>query len=1071
VGGTRAKLAKLTQPQTAAAYSRVRLFQAFDQPHAAPVVWLSGPPGCGKTTLVGDYTTQRGLDSLWYQVDRGDSDIASFFFYLSQAVSQRPSVTDPLPQFEAAYLGNVEAFARNYFRDLFARLATPCLVFDNCQDVDARDPLYGVLRVAIDELPHGGRLFIVSRLSPPAGFARLRARGRLMTLGWNELRLTLEEAQGIAAARGVLLGAAEIERLHARTQGWAAGFVLLLQSENAGGQDAVTAVNDTPSVIFDYLAEEVLQRFKPTVRESLLRLAYLPQITESMAQELGISPEARKELLAFARNGFLVTIVPSEPQAIYQLHPLLREFLEARAEDLGTPEEIEGRKRLAAKVLANHEHFEAAAALLSRLRDWPALTAQIVRQAEELLAQGRGQTLQRWIEALPETARGENSWLLYWLALARYPYAPRESRELFTRAFTLFTKTEPADTAGVLAAINGALEATLHDPDDFSLLDPWIEAGSRWIASRPEWPRPDLEAQLTCNMFVALVLRQPWHADVALWRERTQRLSSNHGDPNVRLSVNAVLITLSAWNGQFAGAERLVELMQALVKMPEVTAVSATKNAQAQAIYFMLAGDHERCLAMARAGLDIVKASGVRIWNDTFLINSLCAALGAGDLDQAAEWLKAIEARPPGTRRWDVFLQAYATAWYAMLRGDLFLAHQHLKTAVRTATELGAPFFQVIAGLALAQVLQSSGNPGAADQQLQRVLEITERLKNRLLDFMTWICRAALALRRGNTQEVRSALRAGFAIGRERGIMHFLWWEPRLAAELCRSAFAVGIEPDYLRHMIQRRQLLPDPPPYLIAGWPWRWRIRAFGAFHVESGTSDTAKGGKRAVRPLELLAALVAFGGEHVKIERLADALWPHVDSDYAHRSLNTTLHRLRAALGDDTAVLVRGGEVALDRRSVWLDTWAFEQGARTLHTLCAAEDLESCKVELLEVFDRTLAVYRGPLLASEIGNSWAVAPRERYRTTLLRIVTTFAQAAEKAGWREEAIECYRRALECEPQSDGLCRRLMVALKQSARGAEAIEVFHRFQATLRAEQQSEPSAATREVYRTLQPE
>src|SRR5215469_13370681 len=640
---TRTRLAKLTRPATAATYSRTRLFEELDKADGAPVAWLAGPPGSGKTTLIADYTATQRLQSLWYQVDRGDSDIASFFFYLGQAVQGERRGGKPLPQFESAYMGNVEAFARNYFRDLYARLERPCLVFDNCQDVNAADPLYGVLRVAIDELPQGGRLFIISRLSPPAGFARLRARGRLTLIGWAELRLTLEEACGVAAVRDAGITAAEVERLHARIHGWAAGFILLLQDRDARSSAVSAPDADTPSVIFDYLAEEVLQRFKPATQEALLRLAYLPQITVPMADELGIQAESRNTLLWLAQKGFLVTVIPGEPHTIYHLHPLLREFLESRAEITGSAEEIAARKRLAVRVLAAHEHFEAAAALLVRLRDWEGLETRILSQADALLAQARGQTLENWISALPEARRGENPWLLYWLATARYPYAPRESRELYARAFRLFTRATPVSTAGVLAAINGALEATLHDPDDFSLLDPWIEAGTQWIASNPEWPTPDLEARLTGNMFIALVLRQPWHPDVPIWRERTQRLSQTHRDPNVRLSVDGVLITLSAWNGQFTGAERLVEQVAALAALPNVTPVSTTKFAQARATYYMLAGNRAHCLAAARNGLDIVTRSGVRIWNDTFLINALCSALGEADLDDAEQWLKAIE--------------------------------------------------------------------------------------------------------------------------------------------------------------------------------------------------------------------------------------------------------------------------------------------------------------------------------------------------------------------------------------------------------------------------------------------
>jgi len=1062
----RTRLAKLTRPALAATFSRTRLFEELDRADAAPAVWLAGPPGCGKTTLVADYTATRHLHSLWYQVDRGDSDIASFFFYLSQAVQGERRAGKSLPQFESAYMGNVEAFARNYFRDLYARLEKPTLVFDNCHDVSAADPLYGVLRVAIDELPQGGRLFIISRLSPPTGFARLRARGRLTLIGWAELRLTLDEARGVAALRDPGISATDVERLHARTHGWAAGFILLLQDREARTSAVSAPDADTPSVIFDYLAEEVLQRFKPAAQEALLRLAYLPQITESMADELGIQVESRSTLLGLAQKGFLVTVVPAEPQTIYQLHPLLREFLEARAEITGSAEEIATRKRLAVRVLSAHEHFEAAASLLVRLRDWAGLEARILSQADALLAQARGQTLENWINALPEARRGENPWLLYWLATARYPYTPRDSRELYARAFRLFTRADPVSTAGVLAAINGALEATLHDPDDFTLLDPWIEAGAQWIASNPEWPTPDLEARLTGNMFIALVLRQPWHPDVPVWKERTQRLSQTHRDPNVRLSVDAVLITLSAWNGQFAGAERLVEHVAGLVSLPNVTPVSTTKFTQAQAIYYMLAGDRTRCMAAARSGLDIVLRSGVRIWNDTFLINAFCSALGEADLNEAAQWLKSIEARGAGTRRFDLFLRTYATAWYAMLRGDLYLALQHLKTAARAATELGAPFFEVVAGFALAQVLQASGSEGAADRELARTLEIADRLKNRLLDFFGHLCCAALALRRGREHEALEPLRAGFVIARERGIMHWLWWEPRLAAELCRLALEAGIETEFLRHLIQRRALLPEPPPYLVADWPWRWRIRALGPMRVESAAIEPSKG--KAVRPLELLSAIVAYGGAGVRIERLADALWPHVDSDYAHRSFNTTLHRLREWLGDDAAVLVEGGEVSLNRRLVWLDTWAFELAAKRLQTLCTALDLAARKSDFLAAVGQTLSLYGGPLLGPDADAPWVGAGRERYRASLVRFVGAAAQAAEKMEWLDELVEICRRAFECEPLSEGLCRCLMSALAQVGRSAEATEVFQTFRTTLRAVRQSEPSAATQDLYEKL---
>jgi DNA-binding SARP family transcriptional activator len=67
--------------------------------------------------------------------------------------------------------------------------------------------------------------------------------------------------------------------------------------------------------------------------------------------------------------------------------------------------------------------------------------------------------------------------------------------------------------------------------------------------------------------------------------------------------------------------------------------------------------------------------------------------------------------------------------------------------------------------------------------------------------------------------------------------------------------------------------------------------------------------------------------------------------------------------------------------------------------------------------------------------------------------------------------VEICRRAFESEPLSDGLCRRLMSALAQVGRPAEGVEVFQAFRTTLDALRQGEPSAATLDLYKKMQPD
>ncbi len=620
------------------------------------------------------------------------------------------------------------------------------------------------------------------------------------------------------------------------------------------------------------------------------------------------------------------------------------------------------------------------------------------------------------------------------------------------------------DMRGVFAALNGALESILYDCSEYQLLDPWIEAGARLGDRLAECDSAGLQARLISNVFMAMALRQPEHPDIALWRDRAQQLVHRQSEPNILISVYALLTALCAWVGQLARGEPLLEMMRAQAALPEVTPVSATKCAQAESMFYMLAGDRERCIAAAERGQDIVARSGVRLWNDTFLINALYGALADADLEAAAHYLELIEARPTAERRMDQFLHAYGAAWYAALRGDAFLAHQQLKLAMRAATALGLPFFQVVAGMSLSQVLYDSGDARGAQVEYTRAQATAARIRNRLLEFMTLMVRARISLREGNEAEGLAFLRTALAIGRERGFMHYLWWHPQHAAQLCQRALQADIETDYVRRLIVRRKLMPDPPPYSLVSWPWRFRAQALGRFALSA---------KLTGRPLDLLQALIALGSEHVRLERLGDALWPHVDSDYALRSLNTTLHRLRKLLGDDTAVLLQSGELSLSRHHFWLDTWAFEQSADAALALCAAGQgaaglgAEQAE-ELLRLARQALAHYRGPLLPERTDDAWTIAPRERYRVRLQRLLSTVCEALEPSLGVEAAADLCRHALECEPLSEPICRRLMQTLKSAGRGAEAVEVYQRSRALIRAELKAEPSAATQELYQSI---
>ena len=144
---------------------------------AGPVYGLP-PPGAGKTTLVASYLAARRLAGIWYQVDSGDADPASFFYYLGQAARKAaPRRSKPLPLLTPEYLADLPGFARRYFRELFGYLPVPAiLVLDNYQEVGPESALHSVVQEAIAEVPEGARIIVASRAEPPPHAARHLAK-------------------------------------------------------------------------------------------------------------------------------------------------------------------------------------------------------------------------------------------------------------------------------------------------------------------------------------------------------------------------------------------------------------------------------------------------------------------------------------------------------------------------------------------------------------------------------------------------------------------------------------------------------------------------------------------------------------------------------------------------------------------------------------------------------------------------------------------------------------------------------------------------------------------------------
>ena len=1059
---------KVARPQPREAHPRTRLFRLLDRARKRKLIWIAGPPGAGKTTLVASYLAQRSLPCLWYQVDEGDGDIATFFHYLGLAARKAaPKKHKPLPHLTPEYLSGLSVFARRYFAELCSRLKRPSiLVFDNYQDASHGSRLHEVLSDGVAVTPEEVSVIVMSRSDPPPAFARLRADGAMAEMGWDELRLTVAESQGLARRRHRVgeVGPKKqvIRRMHDILQGWAAGLVLLL--ERTGGEPLPPASAEfKPAAIFDYFAGEIFDKTDSATQEFLLQSAFLSKIRPRFAEQLTGQPQAGRVLADLHRKNYFTT-KHGDPEPFYQYHPLFQAFLVSRAGETFTQERLVRIQRTAAELLESSGQVEDAAGLLRAARDWTGLARLIGQHAPALLAQGRGQTLEAWLRSLPSGMLERTSWLLYWLGACRLPFDPEECRELCERAHALFSTEN--DRAGLLLAWSTAADCYFHGKRHFERLSPWIERLEEILRKDPTFPSEELEARVSSSMLFALTFVHPEHPAIRRWGQRAAELAQKIEDINLRMQTGFYLAVYYLWMGEFASVGLEVQSLRDLVRRPRTSPLLRLTMITLEALYGFHTASFADSLDKVAEGLKLGEATGVHVWDRHLMEHGAASALSRGDAAVAAGLLQRIAQGIERANTYDFAYYHYLCAWDAMLRGDLARAATHHQAMVASGFSAG-PYSDCLLLHSQAQIQHQRGERTEADASLARALESAHRMRSKVLEYMCLLCRAHFAFDRGNEAAGVDDLRAALALGREGGYFNFFWWVSSIMTRLCGRALEHGIEVEYVGELVRRRHLVPEEPLTATDAWPWPLKIYTLGRFSVVKDGKPLELGAGSKRKPLELLIALIALGGSRVSQTKLTDALWPEVEGHLAQQTFEVTLHRLRKLIGQEPALVLKDGKLSLDAHHCWVDSWACEhllgRIERALHASPARpEDID-------RLATRLLALYQGPFLATEAEQPWLLSLRERLRSKFLRQFCALGRHWEAEGKWDKAINGYLQGVEVDPLAEEFYRSLMRCYRRQGRPADACAVYARCRNTLKTVLGVDPSPETETLRRAIE--
>jgi LuxR family transcriptional regulator, maltose regulon positive regulatory protein len=1058
----RRKLPKLVPPRADRLVRRARISTAIQRALRSGICWIAAPAGYGKTSAVLDYLGRKRGAVIWYRVDEGDQDIASFFHHLAATLPARDAAQ--LPVFGPEYADQPADFARRFFRAWFARLrGNALLVLDDLHYADVA-PFRAVLAMLLRELPDSLRCICLSRTLVPAELRDFHFKGRLGVVEQRVLEFSEREARTLVSSRAPRR---KIKVDVAQARGWAAGLVLLADRAFAHeSRDEAGPARPTKDsqAIFTALARQMFEELGEADQESLLKLSLLPEITTELATGLSGAEVARGVLGRLHQRQLLIT--RSESASTWKLHDLLRDFLRERLPEHFSAEELGRLRGLAARLLDASGDRDAAIDLALEGKAWPLARTLMAARADALLAQGRRATLSDWCAKLPDSEL--DGWLAYWLGVASMADDATAER-WFARAWESFSAS--GDLAGQILT---AARAVLAKSDSWRTHHGLAEWTDRMLAlighDLPPLGRADRLLADT-GMLRAVDFGSAYQSDSAAMKGLRKRLldelstRSKEDTPNLRLMASQTLIDHSGSAGLGDLFEKAVDAVAQDLRSPEVSpwvlGVWLVTFGSVTSRYFSYSRQgfpYASAEEALRAAVAIGEREGLRgvefgalyhlqllmkVRNDWSEFGTLIARIGRiADSRYTTQVAVAADCQAAlATRE-----RKLADAWRAV---EKFMA------AIEEANE--PPIERWPHFITRFQVLLVERKPVEAGEFLEGLLHLFDGAVRARTQACVYVARAFAAKWSGSrrySQDLRTCMQALRAVDWAAVLINL----PDLLAELCADALEREIEREFCSTLIQRRRLVP--PADRPAHWPWTVRVYVMGEFRLTRDGELVNTGFKAPTRSLDVLRALAIARNHTCSLADLYEWFWPDAEGDAAKAACEQALHRLRKLLQLPEVLVQREGKLRLAPELVWVDLDGWELALSA--ALRPDRDAAASEAAMQNAFD----AFTGPMY--ERNAAWLLPTAERMRGKFLELTERLARHREAQGNHGAARAIYLRAIDMYPAAarcyEGMIRNRLAMHDE----AGALDDYQRYRRMLEATPEAVASPAIRQLVAKL---
>ncbi|HEC77717.1 MAG TPA: diguanylate cyclase [candidate division WOR-3 bacterium] len=1029
--------------------------------------FISSGPGFGKTTILYEYTKRVKKKTVWLKLDESDRNplvfLSDFLTGINLHYKNFGRKTRALLQgdMEIEYLINSLIQEINTFRD-----GRMIYILDDFQQIEQNQQTVDIIYKIIDCCPNNLHLIITSRKRIPKFLHKFVVDDEALLLTEKDLRLDLAETKKMAEILKVPITPQKIKKIWEETRGWAFAIKSMLALK--------IETNRTTEDIFDYISEEIYNRFSRRMKHLLLSLAFFPFFnTQILKKSLAENFDERTEQELLNLPFLEVT---SGEIINYTFHPLFKNYLMMRAKNDMSDYEIKKCKEKVAEYYEKNGDYDNAIELFIEAGNYRKAIKNINIIGTDIADAGNISKLTSWLDRIPKKLTETTPKLLILWALTEERRGNfKISKELITRAEKVLKGLKK--NRGLYAHLFVAKATILKHQGK---LNPALRmAKLAYDSSRNQ------ETKIFAFVIMSLCYFHKYNfkeaiktgeqglqiADSIMSRASQYFLNNlgtiflHNGELNkaqtyLNRCINEAkqlnrtyqyIVALGNYTkvlihlGDFSNAEKMNEEALGFSKKYKFANLEI-QNLNSRALLSILQGRYEKALRYHSRALEIAEE-----YKNKYLIticNLKIASLYSilKDPDEIKRHLDSIEkliSQKTDSREFIQYLIIKARC--ELMQHNLRKVKKRIERISRLAKRMKILDYIIQGNLLRYQFEKEYDRTKEAHHYLKKMLDIIERTECNGLFLHQVLLTPELLIDALEFSDKKSYL-ISF-------INNFI-----LSSEEVSEAVMNQLSPEQKEEILSLGQ--PTIKEYHLTAY-------LFGEPRVYMGNRPLS-GEYWLRKKVKQLLCLLLLYKEGITKDKLQALFWPKSNRPNADRNFWNTLYYLRKTLeqGNGTRKIItrRNNRIIIEPSlKIFTDIEQFQHLVNRANYHLQNNDVDRATAE----FEKALILYSSDLLEPYYEN-WIEQKRAYYKSLKEEAALKLAKLYLEGGKFRKAFDVYTEILESDPLSEEAVIGLLKAGQKPQLKAEAVKRYKKYAKKLKAELAVEPSPELQKAYQNL---